>query len=485
MKTRNWLNNWRNYPDRFYQRSLPAPLESPQIIHSNQHTASLLGLSLSEVNHPASLACFSGQSLFPQLTPIATVYGGHQFGIYTSTLGDGRAVLLGSIQNDSGEAYEVQLKGAGITPYSRTMNGRLSLADAIREYVASAALNALGIPCTSSLCLIGSKTLISDGINPATDTAALLVRVASSHYRFGHFEYYFHRDDMEGLTTLFNGVVEHCFPELSDFSAEQRPLLFVETVFQKTARLIAEWQSIGFTHGVMNTDNMAISGDTLDLGPFGFISHYDPHYSPNPSDEFNRYQFDQQADIGRWNCLALAQALTPLLKKPVVPSALLRLYRQRFQQQYLELMRAKLGLQQDDPGDSDLINSLLTMLKATRCDYTDFFRDLALIAPDIVSNQHLFASAQQRELLDTWLSRYRARLSIEKRASRERKRLMNNINPLFTLQNHMLNPVIDDAQQGKYDALKTLMQRVQNPYQSFEHSGLNRHPHQQTTATML
>lgn len=476
MKTHAWLNNWTSLPDRFYQSVSPTPLDNAFFIHLNQHAADLLGLEQQHVANETSLACFNGEQLFPQLQPLATVYAGHQFGIFTSRLGDGRVVSLGQLNTKSGSLFEVQIKGAGLTAYSRTMDGRYALADAIREYLASIALSALGIPCTQSLCLIGSHTPITN----ADEYAALLIRVAPSHLRFGHFEYYYHHDDIDGLTSLFNSTIEQYFPELLGLNMNQRAIRFLEIVIVRTARLIAEWQSIGFTHGVMNTDNMLISGETIDLGTFGFMENYNPQFSPNPADEFNRYQFDQQVEVGRWNCLALAQVLTPLLTKPIVPSGLLRLYRSSYQQHYLAMMRAKLGLQLEQQDDIELVTSLEVMLTHTQCDYTEFFSDLALIDASNVESfhvQNLFGTARHRQQLNYWLCRYRSRLAIETVSNQQRYDMMNSINPQFILRKKQLDAVIYAAKKGDFSKLTALIEQLQNPFESrdqFEENDYNK-----------
>lgn len=378
MNTLPWTNFWLQRSPSFFRRVEPTPLAGPYFVHCNEQAARLLGLNAEDLGTETALRCFNGDQLLPSMQPIATVYAGHQFGIFTSRLGDGRAITLGQTQGANGETYEIQLKGAGLTPYSRTLDGRYPLGAAIREYLAGEALAALGIPCTRALCLLGSRTEIR---RDRSGTAAILVRMARSHIRFGHFEYFHHRDEKDDLRELFVVVIERHFPELLDEAAEKWPLRFLETVIGRTARLIAAWQSEGFVHGVMNTDNMTLSGETLDLGPFGFMEAYDPGFSPNPTDDQRRYQYDQQPDIGRWNCLALAQAFTSLLPAPTIPASLLRLYRQTYKQHYLQAMRAKLGLQTQHPDDIVLVNSLLSALALSGADYAGFFRDLARFEP--------------------------------------------------------------------------------------------------------
>ncbi len=458
MQMLTWKNSWLTQAAAFYQRVAPTPLSDPYFVHCNAQLAPLLGLNAAQLNTDALLRCFNGEALFPGIQPIATVYAGHQFGIFTSQLGDGRAILLGEAQGSTGKTYEIQLKGAGLTPYSRTLNGRYMLSSAIREYLASAALNGLGIPCTQALCLLGSATEIGDS------TAAILVRMSQSHLRFGHFEYFHHRDDFFALKELFNFVLEQHFPELLNDKVRQRPIKFLEIVIKRTAKLIALWQSVGFTHGVMNTDNMTLSGETLDLGPFGFMEAYTPAFRPNPSDDQNRYQFDQQADIGRWNCLALAQALSSLLATPTIPAGLLRLYRQTYQQQYLLRMRQKLGLDTEHDADMDLINGLLRVLTHTRADYTHFFRALASFET-ACNSQNLFPDITDVDLLQSWLNRYQDRLALQTTSDNARREAMNQVNPAYILRESILTKVILCAEKGDFTELDKVMTQLINPYQ--------------------
>ncbi|MGR9117461.1 MAG: protein adenylyltransferase SelO family protein, partial [Gammaproteobacteria bacterium] len=401
MKTLSWQNRWLNASKAFYQRVEPTPLAAPYFIHCNERAAELMGLTPGQWQGQSTLSCLNGEYLAEGMEPVATVYAGHQFGIYTTKLGDGRAIVLGEVQGQDGTGYEIQLKGAGLTPYSRTLDGRLPLASAIREYLCGEALAALGIPSSRGLCLLGSGTVIQ---RERQETAAILVRMSRSYIRFGHFEYFHHSDDFDALREFFVFIIEQHFPELLNEPAENRPLRFLERVIQRTARLVAEWQSQGFTHGVMNTDNMTVSGEALDLDQFGFMEAYDPTFTPNPGDDQNRYQFDQQPDIGRWNCLALAQAFSSLLPRPTVPAGLLRLYRQSYQQHYLHRMRAKLGLITQHEGDRELVNGLLSILTRTGTDYPSFFRQLCDYEPVKWGNKQDY-----RPLLRTWLEVYRER----------------------------------------------------------------------------
>lgn len=469
MKTLTWTNKWLQQPESFYQRVKPTPLIQPYFVHCNEKAANILGLSAEQLNNKAALRYFSGDEVLPGIEPIATVYAGHQFGIFTSKLGDGRAVLLGETQGTDGAKYEIQLKGAGLTPFSRSLDGRYALSPAIQEYLVGEALTALGIASTRSLCLLGSNSAIG---RENEDTGAVLVRMARSHIRFGHFEYFHHRDDLDGVKTLFAFVIEQHFPELLNQSIEQRPMLFLETVVKRTARLIADWQSAGFTHGVMNTDNMAVSGETLDLSSCGFMEAYHPGFSPNPADDQGRYQFDQQPDIGRWNCLALAQALSSLLPSPAIPAGLLRLYRQSYQQHYLQKMRAKLGLHIQHSTDIDLINSLLSVLTLTGLDYAVFFRCLSSFEPGCKSRD-IFEHSANPVLLQSWLDDYQNRLSLETTRASMRGEGMERVNPCYILRRYWLDKAIQFAEQDDFTELGRLMTLLQNPYE--QQSGMDRY----------
>ena len=467
MQTLQWTQPWLQLSESFYQRVQPSPLMAPTVVHVNKQAAQLIGLTNEQLNSEVMLRCFSGDKLLPAMQPIATVYAGHQFGIFTSQLGDGRAILLGQVPGTDDQSYEIQLKGAGLTPYSRTLDGRMPLGPALREYLCGEALTALGVASTRGLCVLGSRTEIP---RDSRQSAAILVRMAKSHIRFGNFEFFHHRDRFDELRELFVFVIEQHFPECLNESAERRPLRFLETVIKRTASLIAEWQSIGFVHGVMNTDNMTVSGETLDLGPFGFVEAYDPAFSPNPADDQNRYQYDQQPDIGRWNCLALAQAMTSQLPLPTIPASLLRLYRQSYQQRYLQCMRLKLGLYEEHPGDIDLVNNLLSVLTLSGIDYPVFFRKLADFEPDL-KNYEWIKSLDFSDLWQNWLDSYRQRLGLENVSQNGRREQMNRVNPCYVLRAHLLNQVIENAERGDFSELDRLLNLLQNPYE--ERAGMD------------
>jgi serine/tyrosine/threonine adenylyltransferase len=472
MKNLSWRNPWLQLPEGFYSAASPTPLDNPYFVHCNPAAAQLLGLSVEQLSSETTLCCLNGHNVIPELSPIATVYAGHQFGIFTAELGDGRAILLGVAQAKNGDRYEIQLKGAGLTPYSRTLDGRYPLGSAIQEYLGSEALAALGLPTTRSLFLLGSSTTVS---RQQETTAAILVRIAQSHIRFGHFEYFHHKDEFERVKTLVDFVIEQLFPELLNEPAALRPLRLLEIIVERTANLIAGWQSVGFTHGVINTDNMTVTGDTLDYGPFGFMERYDPAFLPNSNDDLNRYQFDQQPEIGRWNCLALAEALTSLLPGQVIPAKLLRLYRQHYQQHYYHRMRLKLGLTSAHQDDAGLVDALLNTLQTGRIDYPLFFRRLAEFEPQ-GKNQQLFALTTEPTSLVVWLKLYKDRLSLENTSSYERQTLMNQVNPYYVLRRHLLDKAIHTAEQKDFSEVHCLLNLVQNPFQEQENTAFYSQP---------
>lgn len=461
MHTLNWRNPWLKLPEDFYQVVHPTALTDACLVHSNQRAAALLGLPTERSVTQAMQQCWSGRQLLPGMQPVATVYAGHQFGIFTSQLGDGRAISLGQVQGNISEAYEVQVKGGGLTPYSRTLDGRCPLSSAIREYLGCEALAALGIASTRALCLLDSRSEVR---RERIERAALLVRIARSHIRFGHYEYFHHRDRFDAVRALFEFTVEEFFPELLNEPVQQRPLRFLANVVERTACLVADWQSVGFTHGVMNTDNMTISGETLDFGPFGFIETFDPAFTSNPADDQHRYQFDQQPDIGRWNCLALAQALVSLLPKKTIPAGLLRHYRQSYQQHYLQNMRAKLGLYTPQSGDTELIEDLLVVLYRCEVDYPLFFRHLAGFEPGRAGRQLTERAAAQPALLDNWLDRYQQRLTLETLPAAQRRERMDRINPCYVLRRHLLDRVVSAAEQDDFNEFRLLLTLLQNPF---------------------
>ena len=455
----------KTLPPRLYATTETERFTQAGFAHVNTRLLAQLGLDEQAFVCDDNLALFTGMQSLTSPQPIATVYAGHQFGIYTSQLGDGRVHILGELPADDRSSWEVQLKGAGATPFARGNNGRLSLSEAITEYLGCEAMAGLGIASTRGLALIQHSR---DSETAQTDEA-ILVRIAPSHLRFGHFEYLHNQHDLPLLTALADHVIELHFPELLAVNESIRYLQFLYAVTQRTARLLAHWQSVGFVHSVMNTDNMSILGLTLDYGVYGFMPAYDPAYSPNANDEQGRYAFDQQVEVGRWNCLALAEALIDLLPDKRIPAALLRHYRQVYADTWLALMRNKLGLCAVHPDDGRLVSNLLRLLYQHDIDYTRFFRRFAYVA---CHGEEVMAEERPgwRTAFGPWFDDYQQRLTLETTPPQQREAMMLEHNPKYILRQKLLECVIRCAVQDQdFSALRELLLVVQTPFA--EHAG--------------
>src|SRR5438094_7158453 len=348
LETLQFDNSFAHLPEVFHAKVTPTPLKNPFLVSFNRDAAALIELSPEEADRPEFAGCFGGQYLLPGSEPIATVYAGHQFGAYVSRLGDGRAVLLGEIRNSLGEKWDLHLKGAGLTPFSRDDDGRAVLRSCIREYLCSEAMHGLGIPTTRALCVVGSEEEV---LREQVEPGATMLRLAPSHLRFGHFEYFYWRRQFDHLKTLADYVIAQDYSNVADLQdAPDKYVRFYHEVAVRTARLIAKWQAVGFAHGVMNSDNMSVLGMTLDYGPFGFLDAYNPAFICNHSDHQGRYAFHNQPDVGYFNLRCLAQALTPLVPDEAFKAGL-DAYEAMFAEHYAGLMREQLGLRESGPGD--------------------------------------------------------------------------------------------------------------------------------------
>ncbi len=309
IETLNFTNSFARLPEDFYQRLEVTPLQEAHLAAFNSEAAKLINLHPDEARRDDFPAFFNGEKRLPGSEPLAAIYAGHQFGHLTPQLGDGRAILLGEVMNEAGERWELQLKGAGVTPFSRRGDGRAVMRSTVREYLCSEAMHGLGIPTTRALCMTGSKEEV---YREQIESGAMLLRMAPSHVRFGSFELFYYRRQFEQVRQLADYMITHHYPELVDH--ETKYLQLFRHVTLRTAELISQWQLVGFAHGVLNTDNMSILGLTLDYGPFGFLDAYEPGYICNHSDTYGRYAFDQQPHIGGWNLSKLGQALLPILE---------------------------------------------------------------------------------------------------------------------------------------------------------------------------
>jgi uncharacterized protein YdiU (UPF0061 family) len=470
MKTLTQLtfnNTFAALPADFYRQVAPTPLSDPYLISFSQSAADLLDIDPNEFQHPFTAELFSGVKSLPDMQPLAALYAGHQFGHYVPQLGDGRAILLGEAVNERGEHWELQLKGAGQTPYSRDGDGRAVLRSSIREYLCSEAMAGLGIPTTRALCLVGSDEEV---YREQIETGAMVLRMAPSFVRFGSFEVFFYRRQHDQLRILADYVIQHDYPGLAD--AETPYLALLEKVIERTAKLVAQWQLVGFAHGVLNTDNMSVLGLTLDYGPFGFLDAYDPDFICNHSDYQGRYAFDRQPNMGLWNLSCFAQALLPLLDVSGEAAAekaksALQGYQGIFVDAFAQGMRAKLGLSEAKEKDQQLSADLLGAMQKNQVDYTLLFRNLGQLK---VAFEHPRQDAAMRDLFldqaafDRWAIDYRARLRAENRQDTARQTRMNQANPKYVLRNYLAQQAIAKAERKDFSEVNRLLKALSNPY---------------------
>ncbi len=460
LETLTFDNSYARLPEAFYAKLNPTPFSSPPyLVHANRAAAELIDLDPDQFTRPEFAGVFGGSLLVPGMQPLAMLYSGHQFGVYVPQLGDGRAILLGEVRNERGEKWDLQLKGAGLTPFSRDGDGRAVLRSTIREYLCSEAMHGLGIPTTRALCVVGSDHQV---YREQVETGAIVLRMAPSHVRFGTFEIFYYRNQHEQLKVLADYTIINHYSHLAD-ATNKYARLFNE-VMERTAKLIAQWQAVGWAHGVMNTDNMSILGITLDYGPYGFIDDYDPGFICNHSDHNGRYAFNQQPFIGLWNLSCLAQALLPLVPKEELKQALDH-YTPIHQAHYLDLMRLKLGLEGARADDESLVNDLLALMAESRADYTNLFRALGTFrTASGEPHEGLRDYFVNRNAFDGWTARYRARLCEQAGTDAERWEHMNKINPKYVLRNYLVQTAIEKAQQKDFSEIDRLLILLQHPY---------------------
>ena len=439
----------------FSTPQLATPLPSPYLIAVSPDMLSLCQIPPSCAGSADFTELFSGNQSPASCQPRATVYSGPQFGVWAGQLGDGRALTLGQAGG-----LEVQLKGAGPTPYSRGGDGRAVLRSSVREFLCSEAMAGLGIPGTRALCLTGSDKLV---MREQPETTAVVTRVAASFVRFGSFEHWYYNNDENRLKQLADFVISQYYPELRTHANPYAALL--HEVSERTAHLMAQWQSVGFMHGVMNTDNMSILGLTLDYGPFGFMEAYNPHHICNHSDQQGRYSYAMQPGIGQWNCHALGQALLPLIGSVEETQAALSDYQNAYQTRQTALWQAKLGLRSQLRTDAGLIASMLSMMQANQLDFTIFFRRLGEIHTNDTSMDHLLRDlCADRALFDHWLNQYRMRLQAESSIDAQRRVAMHACNPKYVLRNYLAQRAIEAAQQKDYSEIELCRRILAHPF---------------------
>jgi uncharacterized protein YdiU (UPF0061 family) len=476
-----WDNSFARLPEEFYQQIGPTPLPHPRLVAFNPDVAAQLDLAPGEERRPGFLAALNGEVALPGTRPIAAIYAGHQFGVWVPELGDGRAILLGEVVNSRHERWDVQLKGAGLTRFSRMGDGRAVLRSTVREYLAGEAMHGLGIPTTRSLAIIGSDAPV---YREQVETGAVLVRVAPTHVRFGSFEVFASRGQHHAIRQLADYVIEMHFAHLLMLPLTERYTAWYREVVDRTARLMAAWTATGFAHGVLNTDNMSILGISLDYGPYGWMDGYQRGFIPNHSDPAGRYAFDQQPRVGLWNCARLGEALLSLLDHDLPDAsrgeavmAALESYRGTFETEMDRLMRAKLGLTTAEAGDVGLVADLLSLLHDTRADYTRFFRALSRYSPSGArgarSDEAVRAEITDAARLAAWLARYTQRLMRNDSDDRTRSERMLCTNPRFVLRNWMAQEAITNAEAGNYAQIEELRCLLKAPFD--EHAELSRY----------
>lgn len=443
-------HNFSELPEEFYTLQDWQGFNNPKIVIENHVMKKALGME--DTDHQELLKIFNGTRKIDSLKPLSMVYSGHQFGQYVEQLGDGRGLLLAQINSNEG-LLDIHLKGAGKTPYSRFGDGRAVLRSVIREYLCGEAMHALSIPTSRALMIIGSDEMV---IREKSESAAMLVRTSKTHIRFGSFEY-FH----------YNNKPEHV-KALADFCIDSYPQYFSRTtnayedffrvIVKETANMIAHWQACGFNHGVMNTDNMSILGETFDYGPYGFMEDYNPNHVCNHSDHQGRYAFKNQPYIGLWNCSALGHALSSLISEES-QGEILQTYEAIFQDTLAELYRKKLGLDLAKPEDATLIQGLLDIMESEKLDYTNTFRNLTQALAEENSPE------LQSEISKSWVVSFLERHSKETLSKDKRLKLMNQVNPKFILRNYMAQEAIEAAEVNDSSKLETLMIVITQPYE--------------------
>ncbi len=448
--------------ETFATPTAPTPLPAPHWVGCNDALRTALGLPPDLWQQQESLELFAGNRATASYPIYASVYSGHQFGHWAGQLGDGRALNLGAIQTPIG-LQELQLKGAGPTPYSRRGDGRAVLRSSIREFLASEAMHGLGIATTRALCVTGSPAHVR---REELETAAVVTRVAPSFVRFGHFEHFAANGQIDELRALADHVVSAHFPAFQNAQGSDRYVTLLQEVTQRTAELMAQWQAVGFCHGVMNTDNMSILGLTLDYGPFQFMDNFDANHICNHSDTSGRYAYARQPQIAYWNLFCLGQALMPLIDDQAPALAALEIYKQTFPEAMDQCMRDKLGLQGAHEADRTLIEDLLQALQRDRVDYTVFWRRLSIAVRESANSCHAFEPVRDlflhREVFDAWCARYLERLGSASRQGAGDAMLRTN--PKYILRNHLGELAIRQAKQGNFAMVQDLLQVLHTPF---------------------
>jgi len=439
-------------PEEFFTLQDWQGFNNPKIVIENHPMKNALGMQGTDSQE--LLEIFNGTKKIDSLKPLSMVYSGHQFGQYVEQLGDGRGLLFAQINSDEG-LLDIHLKGAGKTPYSRFGDGRAVLRSVIREYLCGEAMYALSIPTTRALMIIGSDEMV---IREKSESAAMLVRTAKTHIRFGNFEYFHYNNKPEHVKAL----ADFCINSYPQYFSRTKDAYedFFRVIVKNTANMVAHWQAYGFNHGVMNTDNMSILGETFDYGPYGFMEDYNPSHICNHSDHQGRYAFKNQPYIGLWNCSALGHALSSLISEES-QTEILQTYEEIFQNTLAELYRKKLGLGLEEPEDAALIQGLLDIMESEKLDYTNTFRNLMHTLTNKISPE------LSSEISKSWVVSFLKRHSRETMSQEKRLELMSQMNPKFILRNYMAQEAIEAAEKNDFLLLNTLLIILTQPFEEF------------------
>lgn len=450
-------NSFGALPAQFYTKLATQALNSPRLLHANPDAAALLGLDPAVMQGPEFLALVSGAAPLPGGQTLAAVYSGHQFGVWAGQLGDGRAHLLGEVQGPGGN-WELQLKGSGRTPYSRMGDGRAVLRSSVREYLASEAMHGLKIPTTRALALVVSDDPV---MRETVETAAVVLRMSPTFIRFGSFEHWAAQGNIDALKTLSNYVIDKFYPECRAPDAQESILRLLQEVTRRTATLIADWQSVGFCHGVLNTDNMSLLGLTLDYGPYGFMDMFQLGHVCNHSDSEGRYAWNRQPSVGLWNLYRLGIALRSLVTDHQALQDILKTYEAFFNDAFHERMALKLGFSSWKHDDEALLDDLLRLMHTNHADFTLSFR---LLADAVRGRQERFEDLFiDRAAAGSWLDRLLVRHQQEGGSCEVRAQKMDQVNPLYVLRNHLAQQAISRAKEGDASEIDVLLKLLRTP----------------------
>ncbi len=458
LKTLSFKNQFFQLGGEYYQLKNPTPVANPSLVCFSSEVAQQMGINPNEFQNPEMVEYLAGNKLIPNTKPLAMVYSGHQFGVYNPQLGDGRGLLLGETQIGDCKQWDLYLKGAGQTRFCRGFDGRATLKSSIREFLAGEALAGLGIPTTRALAVVAIGELI---YRELPEPAAILSRVAKTHIRFGNLEYFHYNNHPEKITLLLDHILKLYFPHLADHPKKYQELF--KNIIDKTAYLIANWQSVGFVHGVMNTDNMSILGETFDFGPYAFMDKFNPAFTPNHSDTHGRYTYGRQPEIGYWNLGKLGETMGHLIS---LEDRKLELenYKVLFNHYHLKLMAKKLGLSIIDGELDTLITELFKILFNHQPDFTNFFRKLGDHRIGDLGELKKFFNKNPKEF-DDWIKEYKKLQDREDTSSEEQKSRMNSANPKFILRNHLVQRALEKAlKESDFSEIERLKILSQYPF---------------------